>query len=88
LTLKDKLRHWTKEEIAAYGIRRFKEDSALTDDELFEIGELDPADMLTPDSFADDMGNVIGEPQQYFVQGREPLPMDEDGNVKDPNDPD
>jgi hypothetical protein len=47
MDLKDKLRHWTKEEIIKYGIRRFKEDSALTDEELFEIGDLDPADMLS-----------------------------------------
>jgi hypothetical protein len=83
MDLKDKLRHWTKEEIVKYGIRRFKEDSAFTEEELIELDELDDEDRLTPDSFADDLGNIIGESQTVFVAGRAPLPTDDEGNVID-----
>jgi hypothetical protein len=50
------------------------------------IGDpVDPADFITSGDFADDLGNLIGQPQQYFVEGREPLPTD-DGDVLDPDD--
>ena len=52
------------------------------------MGELDPGDMICADDFADDLGNLIGQPQQFFAEGREELPTDSNGCVLDPSDPD
>jgi hypothetical protein len=43
----------------------------------------DDEEILTPSSFADDLGNIIGESQTAVVAGRAPLPTDDDGNVTD-----
>jgi hypothetical protein len=43
----------------------------------------DDEEVLTPSSLADDLGNIIGEPQEVFAVGRAPLPTDDDGNVTD-----